>query len=79
VRASANTGSANVPVKLGTDGGSPQRLVQLLFLDEEPSRRWDAYREYGKAVEASGAGRVSFAAPFWPTVVGTDVYTDRLW
>jgi hypothetical protein len=53
--------------------------VQLLFLDEEPSRRWDAYREYGKAVEASGAGRVSFAAPFWPTVVGTDVYTDRLW
>jgi hypothetical protein len=79
VRASADTSSARVPVKLGTDGGSPGRIVQLLFLDEEPSTRWDAYREYGKAVEASGAGRVSFAAPFWPTIVGTDAHTDELW
>jgi hypothetical protein len=79
VRASANTGSANVPVKLGTGGGSPDRLVQLWFLDEEPSAAWDAYRDYGEAVDASGVGRVSFAAPFRPTIVGTDTFTDRLW
>jgi hypothetical protein len=79
VRASADTASARVPVKLGTDGGSPDRLVQLLFLDEEPATSWDEYREYAAAVEASGAGHVSFAAPFRPTVVGTDVYSDQLW
>ena len=26
-----------------------------------------------------GKGVVSFAAPFLPTIVGTDTYTDQLW
>ena len=27
----------------------------------------------------AGAGKVVFAAPFLPTIVGTDTYTDQLW
>jgi hypothetical protein len=35
--------------------------------------------QLGADVEASGLGRVVFAAPWIPTVVGTDRYTDQLW
>ena len=38
-----------------------------------------AFREYAATIEAGGVGRVTFAAPFIPTVVGTDKYTDQLW
>jgi hypothetical protein len=31
------------------------------------------------AVAADGRGAVSYAAPFIPTVPGTDTYTDQLW
>jgi hypothetical protein len=36
-------------------------------------------RTYGAAIESSGLGTVTFAAPFLPTDVGTDTYTDQLW
>ena len=64
---------------LGTDGGSPERLVQLCFLEAPPQDSWDAFRQYGKVIDAGGVGKVTFAAPFLPTVVGTDTYTDELW
>jgi hypothetical protein len=67
------------PMSLGTDGGSPDRLVQLWFLEKEPTEVWDAFRAYAKAVDDGGVGRVTFAAPFIPTDVGTDRYTDELW
>ena len=67
------------PMALGTDGGSPERLVQLCFLEGPPQDSWDAFRQYGKVIDAGGVGKVTFAAPFLPTVVGTDTYTDQLW
>lgn len=67
------------PMPLGTDGGSPDRLVQLLFSSDPPTESWDQISAYGRAVDESGRAVVTFAAPFLPTVVGTDVYTDRLW
>jgi hypothetical protein len=66
-------------MSLGTDGGSPDRLVQLLFLEGDPASAWDRVRAYTAAVDGGGAGKVSFAAPFLATVVGTDTYTDQLW
>ena len=33
---------------------------------------------HAAAVEASDAGRLVWAAPFVPTVPGTDAYTDQL-
>lgn len=70
---------AQAPMSLGTEGGTDERVVQLCFLEREPAAVWDAFRTYAKEVEQSGLGTVTFAAPFLPTVVGTDTYTDQLW
>ncbi len=53
--------------------------MQLAFLNVAPTEVWPRFRAYADAVEASGLGTVVFAAPFLPTVVGTDTYTDELW
>ena len=67
------------PMPLGTDGGSEDRLVQLAFLEDDPASCWQAFRDYAAAIESGGQGKVTFAAPFLRTVVGTDTYTDKLW
>jgi hypothetical protein len=64
---------------LATEGGTDDRLVQLCFLDVAPEGTWAIFRRYAQAVEDGGKGLVSFAAPFYGTVVGTDTYTDQLW
>jgi hypothetical protein len=67
------------PMPLGASGGSPERVVQLLFSGRPPDEAWPAICDYAAALESVGAGTVSFAAPFLPTEVGTDRYTDELW
>lgn len=69
----------NVPMKRGSAGGTPDRILQLCFLEHDPVKCWDEFHAYAAAVDQSGMGRVTFAAPFIPTVVGTDTYTDELW
>lgn len=73
----ANAGSA--PMDLGTDPGSAARTLQLLFSDEAPEAAWDRVLSYVEDVNASGLAQARFAAPFVPTIVGTDTYTDQLW
>ena len=51
----------------------------LAFSDTEPTQGWDRVRHAAKALEASGLATVRLAAPFVPTVVGTDTYADELW
>jgi len=72
-------GEQGSPMDLGTDGGAEDRIVQLCFSECEPREMWDSFRQYAKAIDAGGVGRVTFAAPFFPTDVGTDKYTDQLW
>lgn len=67
------------PMSLGTTGGDENRVLQLCFLTEEPDECWDAFRRYGDDIDAGGVGRVTFAAPFIPTIIGTDAYLDQLW
>jgi hypothetical protein len=67
------------PMSLGTAGGDENRVLQLCFLNTEPTRCWDAFRRYGEEIDRGGVGRVSFAAPFLPTVIGTDTYVDQIW
>ena len=67
------------PMDLGTPAGPAQRQVQMFFLDGDPAEAWDRFRAYASGLADSGAGRVVFAAPFLPTIVGTDTYTDKLW
>ncbi|HEV2361873.1 MAG TPA: hypothetical protein VGS21_09250 [Acidimicrobiales bacterium] len=79
VRHSAATGTANVPMALGTDGGAQDRILQLWFADSPVADVWPEVAAYAAAVADAGLGVVTFAAPFQPTVVGTDRYTDELW
>ena len=71
--------TGNAPMALGTAPGGPERTMQLVFLEDEPAAAWAAVAEHAAAVDASGLGRVCFAAPFARTVVGTDTYADQLW
>ena len=72
-------GGFTPPMSMGADGGSKERVLQLAFLNKEPEAVWDRVRSYADAISRSGLGEVTFAAPFLPTVVGTDRYTDELW
>ncbi len=53
--------------------------LQLYFLEADPRECWDKFLKLSADLGESGLGRVVFAAPFIPTVVGTDTYTDELW
>jgi hypothetical protein len=53
--------------------------VQLHFIDRQAAGEWERFRRYADDVQATGLGRVIFAAPWLPTIVGTDTYTDQLW
>jgi hypothetical protein len=72
-------GPRDVPMDLGSPGGGPNRLVQLLFVDGDVGDVLDPVRAYTDAVEAEGLGRLQLAAPFFTTVVGTDRYVDQIW
>ena len=67
------------PMDLGSPPGPAQRQVQMFFLDGDPAAAWPRFRAYARSLQEAGSGRVVFAAPFRPTVVGTDAYTDQLW
>jgi len=79
VRGQRQADDAASPMPLGASGGTQQRLVQLCFLDREPTELWAAFRDYAAAIDDGGRGQLTFAAPFLPTVVGTDTYADQLW
>jgi hypothetical protein len=53
--------------------------MHLCFLDGDPRESWDRFVELGKALSGSGLAHAALAAPFIPTVVGTDTYVDELW
>jgi hypothetical protein len=64
----------NAPVtQPGTDGVE-HRELQLWFADREPHDWWSSVESY-----AASDARVRWAAPFIPTIPGTDRYTDQLW
>ena len=66
-------------VSLGSAGGTDERILQLAFIEGAPDDAWGAFHDYAAAIDLSGRGTVTFAAPFFATVVGTDTYLDELW
>jgi hypothetical protein len=72
-------GEGASPMKLGSGPGTPARSMQLFFCDSEPAAHWDRFRAYAASVDASGLATVTLAAPFVPTIPGTDTYADQLW
>jgi hypothetical protein len=70
--------TSNAPMDLGSPPGGEERLLQMLFCEADPRDTWDAVVSYVAAVEGEG-GQVTLAAPFIPTIPGTDTYVDQLW
>ena len=71
--------TSNAPMDLGSPPIGPDATMQLFFIEEDPRGCWKRFLDYAGNLEASGVGRVTSAAPFLRTVVGTDLYTDQLW
>ena len=55
------------------------RYLLLSFLEAQPQGWWsEKYRALDKAIAESGMARLVYAAPFIPTIPGTDKYVDEL-
>ncbi|MFM9368370.1 hypothetical protein [Streptomyces sp. Da 82-17] len=59
--------------------GVDERVTLLWFLQSDPRPCWpELFAGREEEVAESGLGRVELAAPFIPTVPGTDLYVDQL-
>jgi hypothetical protein len=58
--------------------GVGKRITVLYFTEADPAEDWDRFAGDGAAADAAGLGRLEFAAPFIPTLPGTDKYADEL-
>ena len=70
--------NTDAPMDLGSPPGNTDRLVQLLFVADDPARVVDRVRAYSDQVERDGTAALRLAAPFVRTVPGTDRYVDEL-
>lgn len=56
-----------------------KRHLFLVFLEQEPANWWhQRFAALSEAADKAGRGKVVYAAPFIPTVPGTDKYVDEL-
>jgi hypothetical protein len=70
----------DAPAYVARPPGAERRSLQLYFLDEVPERTWAAqFADHDRALRAAGLGELSYAAPFIPTIPGSDRYADELW
>jgi hypothetical protein len=69
----------SAPSFVPRDPDADKRTMQLYFLEDDPRSQWDRFQQWAKQIDASGVATVVYAAPWIPTVVGTDTYTDQLW
>jgi hypothetical protein len=69
----------NAPVFQPPNPHPERRMLLLCFVDDDPRDCWSLFEELGARVHEGGLGQVTYAAPFIPTVPGTDRYTDELW
>jgi hypothetical protein len=68
-------GEAPSDVPQASSSSSEGRLLHLHFLD---APAWDVMPALAGAVDKAG-GELVWAAPFIPTIPGTDTYADQLW
>jgi hypothetical protein len=66
------------PVKrVGSAPGAGRDLTLLWFLQVDPRQCWSHFLRHQDSLRGAG-GRVTFAAPFVPTIPGTETYVDEL-
>lgn len=60
--------------------GVGERIVVAAFVEGDIGALWDElFAGFGDVLAATGRARCLLAAPFLPTVPGTDGYADELW
>lgn len=69
----------DAPSDVPRQEGVERRFMLLCFTDDDPAEEWDRFAAVGKQLDASGLATLLWAAPFIPTIPGTDTYTDQLW
>lgn len=70
----------DAPVSQPPAPGQDRRALLLAHLQTDPRDCWDdVFVPFADRVAAGGLGRVALAAPFVPTVPGTDTHVDDLW
>jgi hypothetical protein len=67
------------PDFIDVDPRAATRRLQIHFVERDPLDCWDRFEQLADALTAAGAAEVALAAPFIPTVIGTDRYVDELW
>jgi hypothetical protein len=67
------------PVFQPENPGVERRTLLMAFTDGAPDTDFATITKLADAIAAGGQGHVSWAAPFIPTIPGTDTYTDQLW
>jgi len=71
---------AGVPAYIPRPQGLARSTLHVYFLEQDPRACWkDLFEPLPRALEATGLGRITFAAPFVPTIPGSDRYCDELW
>jgi hypothetical protein len=70
---------ADAPVTQPGTRGVERRELHLWFADTEPTAWWSEVRAYAEEMDSDGWATVRWAAPFIPTIPGTDTYCDQLW
>lgn len=70
----------DVPAYIERSDGGGRRVMLLSFFREAPFGTMRDWTEgIVDALRAEGLGRLELAAPFIPTIPGTDRYADELW
>jgi hypothetical protein len=67
------------PVFQPPNPGEENRMALMCFTDTDPRQCWDVFERVAATISARDQASVSYAAPFIPTIMGTDTYTDQLW
>jgi hypothetical protein len=70
----------DAPSYVERPAGLDRRSLHLYFLDRSPAECWtDLFAQHGARLASLGLGEVTYAAPFIPTLPGTDRYANELW
>jgi hypothetical protein len=70
----------DAPSYVPRPSGLDRRSLQLFFLEEPPADSWESlFASQDTWLRSRGLGQVSYAAPFIPTIPGTDRYANELW
>jgi len=69
-----------VPAYIPRSQGLERRALLLFFLEADPRECWkELFEPLGPALAATGLATLALAAPFIPTIPGSDRYADELW